>query len=434
MRSAMAAAVGVLLAGAPAFAAEPEPPVESLSEAVGQALEANPDIQIAYARRDDAKWGIAQARGAILPRVDLTAGIGPDLNHVDTTSGNDKKTHYEGSVTVRQTLFDFGLTGNDIRRARAAYQSADWGAREQIEAISLQIAEAYLTVLERQRLAELAQAEIGEHERILRMVDTQRGLGLTTGADVSRVQTRLDSVRSRLLDRTSELEQARENFRRLVGRPPGRVVDVPRPDAALPATADAAAAMIEGHSPKVMQAELERTSVERQLASHRGNYFPRVGLEAQASYRDDVLVDLDRRKDYRAVALVTYNIFNGGADRAIEQRIRARVREAGYTVDRVRREADQDVRNDFSALKAANDKVATIDSELAAAQKVAGLYVEQFKSGNRTAFDLLDSQQGLFASKGARITNGTRQVLQGFRVLAKLGLLFETLTGAPPPR
>lgn len=429
----MVAGMIALIACAPAHAAD-EPAIESLSEAVAGALKQNPDILIAYARRDDAKWGIAEARAANFPRIDASAGIGPDLNKVETTSGKKKDTHYEGSITARQTLFDFGLTSNDIKRARAAYESADWGAREQIEAISLQIAESYLTVLERQRLADMAQAEIGEHERILRMVDTQRGLGLTTGADVSRVQTRLDSVRSRLLDRRSELDQAKENFRRLVGRAPGRVIDVPSPLAALPPTADAAAAMAATNSPRVMQAELERQSVQRQLASHRGGYFPKLGLEAQASYRDDMLVDLNRRKDFRAVAIVTYNLFKGGGDHAVEQRIQARVREAGYSVDRARREADQDVRNDFSALAAANEKVATIDSELAAAQKVGDLYVEQFKSGGRTAFDLLDSQQSLFASRANRITNGTRQVLQGFRVLAKLGMLFETLSGAPAKR
>ena len=434
MRKLVVASVLALVAGS-AHAADAPPrsdlPVESLGDAVAEALKQNPDIQIAYARRDDAKWGIAEARAATLPRVDASAGIGPNLNG-DGPNGEHRDRHYEASITGHQTLFDFGLTPNDIRRARAAYESADWAARGQIETVSLQIAEAYLTMLERQRLVDLAEAEIGEHQHILKMVDTQRGLGLVTGADVNRVQSRLDGVRSQLLDRRSELDQARESFRRLLGRAPQRVVDVPAPDAALPVDADAAAAMVADHNPRLMEAELERKSIERQLASHKGNFYPRLGLEAQASYRDDVLVDINRRRDYRAVAVINYNLFNGGADRAVEKRIQARVTEAGFQVDKARREADQDVRNDFSALRAAREKVATIDSELGAAQRVADSYVDQFKSGSRTAFDLLDSQQSLFASRANRITNGTRLTLQGFRVLERLGLLFETLTGTTP--
>lgn len=433
MRKVVIASALTLLFAAPVRAEDTpraDMPVESLGDAVAEALKQNPDIQIAYARRDDAKWGIAEARAATLPRVDASAGIGPNLNG-DGPNGEHRDRHYEASITAHQNVFDFGTTLNDIRRARAAYQAADWNARGQIEEVSLQIAESYLTMLERQRLVELAENAISEHQRILKMVDTQRGLGLVTGADVNRVQSRLDNVKSQLLDRRSEFDQARESFRRLLGRAPQRVVDVPAPDKVLPATADAAAAMVEDHSPRVMQAELERRSVERQLASHKGSYFPKLGLEAQASYRDDVLVDVNRRKDYRAVAIVNYNIFNGGADRAVAKRIEARVTESAFQVDKARREADQDIRNDFSALKAAQDKVATIDSELGAAQKVADSYVEQFKTGSRTAFDLLDSQQALFTSRANRITNGTKLTLQGFRVLSRLGMLFETLTGAP---
>jgi TolC family type I secretion outer membrane protein len=433
LRTMAATVLGAVLSCAPAVAQDVP---ESLPDAITEAIKRNPDIQIAYARRDDARYGVAEARAGFLPRLDVSAGIGPELNKPSAT-GSDRSERIEASATLRQYVWDFGITSNDVRRARAAYSAADWAARERIELTALEIAQAYVGILERQRQIELGEDNVTSHERILKMVETQKELGLTTGADVSRVQARLESARSALLDRQSELEQARESYRRLTERKPGRAVDLPPVEPALPPSADAAATLIAERSPRLLQSLMERRSLDRQYASQRGNYLPQVGIEVQGSWRDDVLVDVTRRKDLRAVAVVRYNILNGGADRAVANRIAARLREADYQVERVRREVEQDIRNDFTALGAARQKVETLDAEVAAASRVAALYVEQFKSGKRSAFDLLDAQAALFASRATRLTNGTAQTAAALRVLQKLGLLFDHLrsdTGATRER
>src|SRR4051812_5190387 len=64
-------------------AGDPTPPPalkpESLREAVIDSLKSNPDIQIALARQDDARFGVDQARAAYLPHVDLQVGYGEEM-------------------------------------------------------------------------------------------------------------------------------------------------------------------------------------------------------------------------------------------------------------------------------------------------------------------------------------------------------------------
>jgi outer membrane protein TolC len=190
--------------------------------------------------------------------------------------------------------------------------------------------------------------------------------------------------------------------------------------------------MIEDHNPELAQAVQNRRSIEKQLLSQKAAFYPRIGLDAQANLRNEVMGRTGRNEDARVVVTLTYNILRGGADYALMRRIEARVRESDYEVDRVRRNVEQDLRIDFQSLAAANDKMATIESQVAAAEKVVTLYREQFRSGNRSVFDLLDTQQALFQARLNRLTNFTQKQVSGLRVLQKLAGLFDFVSGGQP--
>ncbi len=422
----------------PAGSATPaEPPadaVESLRAAIVAALKGNPEIQIALAQQDDARWGVAEARAAYLPHLDVTAAYGEEMARAGHSASTDR-LRLEASATLTQNLWDFGITINDIKRAKAAYRSAQWATREKIEVIAYDITNAYLGVLAQQQLVDLAEAEQAATQKILRVVTVQKDLGLTTPADVSRAQTRLDNVKSQVLDRRSALQQARSAYRRLTDHLPARAVPLPDAAAALPATAESAVALIDDHAPRMAQAVEDRRSLGKQHASQLGTFLPRIGLMVQGNHKYDVAGSTGLANDARAMVSVTYNLFNGGADRALVARISARIREADYELERRRREVAQDIRIDFEGLEAARAKIATIEAEIASATHVVELYRQQFREGHRTVFDLLESEQTLFAARASAVTNGTAMHAAEYRVLQKLGGLFELVSeGQPLPR
>lgn len=416
-----------------------EPPagaIESLRDAIVDALKHNPDIQIALARQDDAKYGVDEARAGYLPHIDMSVAIGREINDPYNAAGSRSNRttlqRTEGTVTVTQNVWDFGVTINDIKRARASYRSAQWSTRERIEAIAFDITTAYVNVLERQKLVDLVKSEIAAHQKILKMVTIQNDLGLTTPADVSRAQARLENVKAELLDRQSALQQSRESYRRLTNHLPAIAVDLPSPAAAIPATSGAAVAMVDDHSPRMAQAVEDRRSLDRQRASQTGTFFPRIGIEMQGNYKDNVQGYTRNNSDARAMVTMRYSFFNGGADIAIRNRISARLREADYELDRRRREVEQDLRIDFDSLEAARGKIVTIESEIQSAQRVDELYRQQFREGRRTVFDLLDSQQILFNARANQISNLSAKMLSEFRVLQKLGGLFDLVSNGEP--
>jgi len=402
-----------------------------LADDIVDALRHNPEIQIALAQQDDARFGVREAQAGYLPHVDLTAGWGREFSKAGSAAGT-QRYRSEASVTLNQNVWDFGTTINDIKRARASYRSAQWGTREKIEAISYDIASAYLGVLVQQRLVMLTANEIAATRKIVRIVTVQKDLGLTTPADVERAQARLQNLQSAALDRKSALEQSRNAYKRLTDHFPGAVTDLPSAMGSLPESADAAVDLMAAHSPRLAQAVEDRRSLDKQFDSQTGAFFPRIGLQMQGNYKNDVMGKTGRADDARAMVTVSYRLFNGGADAAIRNRIGARLRQADFELDRRRREVEQDLRTDYEALSAAREKIASIEGEIASAERVAELYRQQFREGRRTVFDLLDSQQILYAARTSQLVNQTAMQAAEYRVLQKLGGLFDLVSGGHP--
>ena len=416
--------------------AEPpvEPPAdatESLRDAIVAALKGNPDIQISLAQQDDAYYGVAEARAAWLPHLDATVGYGREWAKSGTSAAT-WENRVEGSLTLTQNIWDFGVTMNDVRRARASYRSAQWAAREKIESIAYDITSSYVSVLQQQQLVVLAQQEIEADKRVLRMVSVQKDLGLTTAADVSRAQAQIDGSQSQLLDRKSALQQARIGYRRLTGHLPATAQELPAAVAMLPTSVGAAVDMIDDHSPHMAQAVEDRKSLLRQYASETGAFLPHVSMVVQANHKYDVLGKTGMADDGRAMVTLSYNLLNGGADLAVRRRIGARIREADYELDRRRREVEQNIRTDFDALGAAQQKIATIDAEIASAEKVVDLYRQQFREGRRTVFEVLDSEKTLYNARANQIVNQSAMHLAEYRVLQGLGGLFDLVSGDEP--
>jgi outer membrane protein, adhesin transport system len=409
----------------------PPPPVadqpETLADAIAAALARNIEILIAEAQRDEAVFARAEAHSGLLPNVELSAARGRETTRPDGSREPDDNTRSELTIILRQVLWDFGGVTNTARSSDFNAQSAEWAYRAQVDQVALQIAGTFHDMLERQAIVALSEQNVSAHETILRTVQSQRDFGMVTGADVSRVEGRLNAARSDLLDRRSSLEQARENYRRLLNRAPGKLAEPVWLDAFLPKSVDDAVAELERRNPNVMRAQSLLRSLQRTRAAQQAAMMPRVDLEVQGGIRTNVGGDNGRNDDARAMVGVKVPLFDGGQRRAAVGRTSARVRQAELQIQRALRDAEQAIRNDYQALVAANDKVSSIDAEVAAGEKLVQLYAEQFRAGNRSVFDLLDGQQTLFTAQVRRESNRREKRLSGYRVLGTLGSLTSTL-------
>ncbi|MDH3741461.1 MAG: TolC family protein, partial [Hyphomicrobiales bacterium] len=82
----------------------------SMLDSVRIAVESNPEIGEAIANREAIEFELRQGRGLYLPRIDLDGSLGGEIRDSQTTHRLNDQRHLffrrEGSVTVRQLLFD----------------------------------------------------------------------------------------------------------------------------------------------------------------------------------------------------------------------------------------------------------------------------------------------------------------------------------------
>ncbi|MGD1955641.1 MAG: TolC family protein, partial [Sphingomonadales bacterium] len=311
---------------------------------------------------------------------------------------------------------------------KQSYEASKLKTHQRVEELTYDVTGAYLGVLQQQKVVNLAQQNLVAHRYILNLVTAQKEAGQGTAADVNRVSSSLSNAESFMLEEESKLQQSRDQYRRLLDAPPGLLVDPIIDLSLLPQTAEDAAARSVTESPQLLQVKADERSIKNQLRSQRGNYLPKVEMEVQGNLRTDVAGETGSIRDARAMMFLRYNVFNGGADTAVASRLRARVKEIGYEFEKQKRTVEQDIRNDFTAIDASRAKIETISDQVDAAQEVVRLYEEQFRAGDRTAFDLLDAQQALINAKLEQVLNKYQETRAAYRVLQQLGSLYYALT------
>ncbi|MCB1482648.1 MAG: TolC family protein, partial [Rhodobiaceae bacterium] len=90
---------------------------------------------------------------------------------------------------------------------------------------------------------------------------------------------------------------------------------------------------------------------------------------------------------------------------------------------------EADLRQFYRAIRSSHAKVRDLKQGLESSRKVRELYTEQFRAGERTVFELLDSQTSLFSDERDLITNRYQALRSQFRILRAVGMLSQAVYG-----
>jgi adhesin transport system outer membrane protein len=401
----------------------------SVPQLVRTLIGTNPDIGISAAREKEQFSAIAGAEVGLYPTVDLTAAVGPQRNFQPDPIGNGLRR--ETGLNIRQNLYDFGAAQENVNRATLAYHSASNARIARSEQTTFDMLDLLLKTQQIDRTMVVTNRNIEAHEGILKIVQSNERDGNSTVADVKRVTTRLESARSTLIDLATDRTNAADAFRRLTDVEVDLVVDriTPRlggdPARLTPPRLEA--------NPEIVAIKNEITSLRHQVESVRAQGLPSVGLESNLKMgrqmtAPDSTVD---RKTYANVLLsVRVPLFDGGANESTRQQVVARLEAAQLKLDKRRRELAEDAKGAQRISQSDPEKSGSLVTRVEAARKVKELYLEQFKDGNRTIFELLDSQVDLVKAETDLIAQDTNRRRTRIKTLLLEGTLVRTVLAA----
>lgn len=405
---------------------------DTLQEAVDATVKTNPDVLAATNERQAVAKEIDQARAGYYPTVDLAIGTGWEMTDNPSTRAAGKgEVHMnrdEASLNLRQMLFDGMETKNEVMRQEARTNSRAFGVYSAAENTSLDAVDAYLNVLKRQKLVELAQTNLEAHQRTHDQILLRAERGVGRKADMEQSLGRLALAEANLMSEESNLRDAETAYIRVVGMPPSSLSKPDSPISQLPATVDEAIAMgLENH-PTLILANYDVESAQAQHATAKAPFYPDLHLEVGTRADHDIDGQRGMDKDITAMLRLRYNLYNGGKDSARREETAYLINQAAEIRNNTHRQVEESVRLSWNAWQTLKSQLPAREQHVQSSEKARDAYRQQFSLGQRTLLDLLDSENEVFRARSALVNTQYDEMFSMYRILNSMGMLLQSLS------
>ncbi len=403
----------------------------TLQEAVDATVKTNPDVLAAVHERQAVAKEIDQARAGYYPTLDLQVGTGWEMTDNPSTRASGKgEVHLnrdEARLDARQMLFDGMETKNEVERQEARTNSRAFSVFSSAENTGLDAVEAYLNVLRRQHLVELAQTNLEAHQRTHDQIMLRSERGVGRKADMDQSLGRLALAEANLMSEQSNLRDAETSYIRVVGMEPDTLSQPDSPISLIPQTRDEAIATAVDNHPTLRLAAFDVESAQAQHATAKAPFYPDLHLELGTRADHDIDGQEGKDKDLYAMLRLRYNLANGGRDTARREETAFLINQAAEIRNNTHRQVEESVRLSWNAWETVKRQMSFRRQHVESSEKSRDAYQQQFSLGQRTLLDLLDSENEVFSARTALVNTQYDEMFAMYRILNSMGMLLQGL-------
>ncbi len=422
-----------------------DPPVRGgrtvlLGEAVGVAVLSHPLMGAQAAKVTGSLADVRTAQGALKPQLQVFAGAGGSYlgsyqNYPQQfgSAAIPGSSRGDAGFTLRQLVYDFGAAKADVARSRSIVDAERLRLADQAEDIALRTVNAYLNLLEQRELIVLMDKVVADDNAFANLVKLSEQQGNGTIADVSRIKSKVIEVEAVRTDLLTSMKAAEDEFSRLTKIDPSLVRQSPRSLPRIPASSDIALETAKRSNPSLLAFSATGVSIDHQLASQQAQRLPRVDLQGDGLVKHYVGTPAASQGivDSRLMLMVSYKLLDGGIMSAQADRIREDKRANDFKTLDERETIELNLRRFYQALTSNKIKESAALQGTATAQNANSLYLEQFKAGKRTVFEVLDSRMVVFTMQKNAVNGRYEQMRAGYGILRNMGKLVEAAVNSP---
>lgn len=395
--------------GAPAVPATPLPDGLTLADAVDVALSNSPATRLSWAQARAAAAAYGSANGRFFPTItgDITGGPARAISANPARLPADRRTLVP-SITLQYLLFDFGARSGTSRAAREALYAADFSHNASLQAVMLQVQQAFFAHQSAAGVLAAAQANVATARRNLEAADRRHEVGVATIADVLQARTALAQAELAVQGADGTLQSARANLALAMGVEPNRPFtvradssDVPIRD--LAESVDTLIAHAERDRPDLAAARALVRQGEAQVNVARSALFPSVTMGSTAG-RNFANVSTLEGRTYALTIGVQVPIFSGNARQYDVVVARENAAAAAARAEQARLQAAAQVYASYHTLRTAAQRVSTSQSLLATATQSEAVARGRYAEGVGNILDVLLSQNALADARAQAVT------------------------------
>jgi len=421
-----------LLAGVALFALVRPVAAETLSEAMAMAYQSNPNLQAARAllRATDENVPIALSGWRPTLTVNGTANRNRSENVI--TAGGGTGQVVTGGTTLRsaqtvnaqftqplfrgfRTVAGTAQAKNQVYAQRARLQGTE-------AQVLLQVATAYLDVLQYQAVVELNMSNVQVLSRQLEATQDRFRVGEITRTDVAQSDASLAGARASLVQAEGALQQARSAYENVVGKAPENLAQPTLPTI-LPENLEIAVNAAINANPNFLAADFAAKAAKENITVVQGELLPSVNLTAQYSRGYNTVADKSRSENAIAQAQVQVPLYQQGAEYARLRQAKHAADQQALLADQARLDARNAVTTAWETFQATTASMDSFRSQIGANEIALEGVQRESEVGSRTVLDVLNAEQILLNSRTSLIRAQRDQAVAAHQVLAAIGVL-----------
>lgn len=387
---------------------------EELSRLIDRAIKANPQLEIALARVQEAREQEAALLGQVLP--DLTAsggaarGTGSDLGRgradqalisAENTGTYHQVTQVYGFVTGWQVDL-FGQYRREMQAARYDEQAARAARSNVLIAIVANVARAYTDMRGLQMQLAVLQKNIGVANAYVDFVTSRYNLGITNGLDVTIARRQLASLQAQVAPLNSQVATAQYIIATYCGEFPESMVQelsTPGPIPQVPEKLDAGVPLdLLRRRPDINQAERQLAAATARVGVATANLFPHIAITGGAGYQGQGLGLTPVQKSFiwSAGPAVSVPILDFGTLDALVNIADYNTHALLMNYKQTVLSAVQEVDSAASAYTAQQDRLSNLRTALDESQQSVSLATQRFDRGLIDSLNVIDAQRQEF--------------------------------------
>jgi len=365
----------------------------------------NPEVTARYNALRAALDEVDVARGGYYPRVDLLANTGRERNESDLAAvGVQNFSRDRVGLELSQILWDGLATYNEVRRLGHGALVRFFEFMEASEVIALEAARAYYDVQRFRELVAIAELNYIQHKQTFDQIEQRFKSGVGRGVDLEQAAARLALADSNLINETSNLHDVTARFQRIVGEAPApKLPGAPFPAEGFPATRDEAVRLALQRQPGIIAATENVRSVQAQLDVRRSAFQPKLEARLRDASGRNLDGTIGRTSNNVAELVLSWNLFNGGADIARTRQFANALNNSRDLRDKACRDVRQTLSIAYNDAGKLVDQIKYLTLQAQATEKARDAYRKQFEIGQRSLLDLLNSENELYQAKRALI-------------------------------
>jgi adhesin transport system outer membrane protein len=402
---------------------------ETLQDAVKAVLQNNPEITSAAYNRLARDQEVRQAMSDFLPKIDasLSAGYVNQSNPFREQIRPD-----EANVRITQNLFRGGTTLSETKRQKSRVASEAYLLQGISENTALLTCRVYLNYLRALEQDALAKENVLIHERFFDQIKLRKEAGVDRGVDFEQINARMALAKSNHIVTQTNIENARTDYKAVVGYYPVSPVKPEPFYSEIPATIQEAEKIALSNHPTLKSAQADVEARKYQHKTARALVYPALDVSAGYTWGNEISGPISgysaKYQDYfQANAILSFNIFNGFVNQARIKETLYLINEAEEIAKKTELQTIQSIRLSYAAYTADQRRVKMLEQYVTSTGSASDAFVSQWSIGRRSLFDVLDSSAEKITAKSDLINAEYDKMYGSYRILSGMGKLVHTL-------